>query len=157
MMRLPFKIAIVAGGASLIYFLFKGTTLKESAENIRVSLLNLPKITKIDLSGLKMSLDLRVDNPAKGTVKIKLPSIRAFYKGKLLASTAINNTMYTIDPVSTGKISGIIIEVGYLNLITNAPTIISDFAAKGATALIDSFGFEAIAEVNGIPVKVQKL
>jgi hypothetical protein len=156
-MKKPVIIAIGACAAAGVgYLLFKGTTLKETADNINVSLLKLPQIHKIDFSGLTISADLRVDNPAKGTVKLKLPSIRLFYKGKMIASTAINDKTYTIDPVASGKISGIKIEVGYFNLIMAAPTIISDFQAKG-TNITDNFGFEVLAEVNGIPLKVQKL
>jgi hypothetical protein len=121
-----------------------------------VSLNSLPKIHKIDMSGLKISVDLKVDNPAKGRVNVKLPSVRLFYKGKMVASTAVNNTTYTIDPVSTGRISGIMIEASYFSLLTTAPTIVTDFLAQG-TGIAAGFGFEVIAEVNGIPLKVQKL
>ena len=48
------------------------------------------------------------------------------------------------------------IEASYLSLFTNAPSIISDFAAQGAN-ITDNLGFEAIAEINGLPIKVQKL
>jgi len=146
------------GAASILgYFLFKGTTLKESAENIRVSLLNVPKVHKIDLSGLKISLDLRVDNPAQGLIRLKIPTIEATYKGKLVASTPVNNTIYTIDPVSSGKITGFMIEANYISLIMAAPTIISDITVKGAAGILDNFGFKALAEVNGIPLKIEKL
>jgi hypothetical protein len=144
-------VAAVAG-----FFLFKGTSLKETADNIRVELLTLPKIHKIDLTGLKIAVDLRVDNPAKQRVTVKLPSIRLFYKGKMIASTAVNDKTYTIDPVSTGKISGVMIEASYLNLLTTAPTIVTDYMAQGA-AITNNLGFDLIAEVNGIPLKVQKL
>lgn len=156
-MRRPVIIALGLGAAATVgYLIFKGTTLKESADNIRVSLLNLPKIHKIDLSGLKIAVDLKVDNPAQGKILLKLPSVRLFYKGKMIASTNVNNNTYTIDPVSTGKISGIMIETNYVSLLTSAPSIVADFIAKG-TKITDSFGFEVLAEVNGIPLKVQKL
>jgi hypothetical protein len=153
----PIKIAIGGSIAAIVgYLLFKGTVLKESAENIRVSLFNLPKIHKIDFGGLKIAVDLRIDNPAKASVKIKIPSVRMFYKGNLVASTAINDKTYMIDPVSTGKITGIMIEAGYVSLLTTAPGIITDFTASGSN-IINNFGFEVLAEVNGIPIKVQKL
>ncbi len=153
----PKKIIIGLGVAAIAaYAIFKGTSLKETAENIRISLAALPKIHKIDLSGLKISLSLKVDNPAQGRVTVKLPSIRGFYKGKLLASTSVSNKTYTIEPVSTTNINDIMIEVSYLSLLTSAPTIVSDFTKQG-TSLVSSFGFEVLAEVNGIPLKVQKL
>jgi len=153
MMWLPIIIGV---GTAAGFLLFKGTTLKESAENVNVSLLSLPKIHKIDLSGLKISVDLRVDNPAKGRITLKLPSIRLLYKGKLLASTIVSDKPYTVEPVSSGKISGIMIEASYLNLLTNAPGIISDFGTQGM-GITNNLGFEVLAEVNGIPLKVQKL
>jgi hypothetical protein len=152
----PVKIAIGVGAAALWFFLSKGKTLKESADNINVSLLNLPKIHKIDLSGLKIAVDLKVDNPAKARVLVKLPSIRLFYKGKMVASTAVNDRTYTIEPVSTGKISDIMIEASYLNLLTTAPSIVTDFLANRAN-VINNLGFDVLAEVNGIPLKVQKI
>ena len=152
----PLIIGLSVCAAAAGYFLFKGTSLKETADNIRVGLLSLPKIHKIDGSGLKISVDLKVDNPAQQRVTVKLPSIRLFYKGKLVASTAVNDKAYTIDPVSTGKISGIMIEASYLNLLTTAPTMVTDFLAQGAS-ITNNLGFDVIAEVNGIPLKVQKL
>jgi hypothetical protein len=155
-MNKPFIIGISAFAAALGYFLFKGTSLKETGDNIRVSLASLPKIHKIDLTGLKISVDLKVDNPAKQRVTVKLPSVRLFYRGKLVASTAVNNTAYTIEPVSTGKITGIMIEASYLSLLTTAPGIVTDFMAQGAN-ITANIGFEVIAEVNGLPIKVQKI
>jgi len=155
-MNKPFIIGISAFAAALGYFLFKGTSLKEAGDNIRVSLASLPKIHKIDLTGLKISVDLKVDNPAKQRVTVKLPSVRLFYRGKLVASTAVNNSAYTIEPVSTGKITGIMIEASYLSLLTTAPGIVTDFMAQGAN-ITANIGFEVIAEVNGLPIKVQKI
>ena len=150
-------IFIGLGVAAAVGFgLYKGLSLKETADNIQVGLLSLPKIHKVDLTGMKISVDLKVDNPAKERVTVKIPSVRLYYKGKMLASTAISDKTYTIDPVSTGKISGIMIEASYLNLLTSAPSIITDYATQG-TNLTANFGFDVIAEVNGIPLKVQKL
>jgi len=156
----------VAAAAAVGYFFLKllpkSLQLKESADNIKVELFGLPKIHKLDLSGLKISLDLKVDNPAQGRLNIKIPSVRAYYtpvnttNRSLLASTTVSDKTYTIEPVSTGKISGIIIEVGAMNLLLNAPTIVKDYLAQG-TKILDRVGFDVIAEVNGIPLKVQKL
>jgi hypothetical protein len=144
-------IAAVAG-----YGIYKGFSLSETAGNINVTLASLPKIHKIDLSGLQISVDLRVDNPGKERITVKIPSVRLSYKGKLVANTAISNKTYTIEPVTSGKISGIMVETSYLNLITAAPTIITDFKAQG-TNITDYIGFDVMAEVNGLPIKVQKL
>jgi hypothetical protein len=152
------KIGIGIGAAAAVGFLvYKGISYKETAENINVSLLGIPKIHSIDLSGMKISVDFKVDNPAKQQVRVKIPSIRLYYKGKNVASTAINDRLYTVEPVSSGKISGIKIEASYLNLLSAAPGMISDFASKGASSITDNLGFDVIAEVNGIPLKVQKL
>ena len=155
-MNKPVIIGIGAAVAALGFFLFKGTSLKETAENIRVSLASLPKIHKIDLTGLKISVDLRVDNPGKERITVKIPSVRLSYRGKLVASTAISDKLYTIEPTTTGKISGIMIEASYLNLLTTAPCIVTDFLAQGAN-ITNNLGFEAMAEVNGLPIKVQKI
>ncbi len=156
-MNKPVLIGLGIGVAAAVGFvLFKGTALKETADNISVNLLKLPQIHKIDASGLKISVDLKVDNPAKARVTLKLPSVRLFYKGKLVASTAVSDKTYTVEPVTTGKITGIMIEASYLNLLTSAPSIVTDFIAQG-TNVANGFGFEIIAEVNGIPLKVQKL
>jgi len=154
--KIGIGLAAAAAAVGGFFLVKKGTTLFETADNINVELLGIPKIHKIDLSGMKISVDLRVDNPAKGRVSLKLPSIRAFYNRSLLATTSINNRTYVIEPVSTGKISGIMIEASYLNMLMNAPTIVNDFKSQGSK-IIDKLGFDVIAEVNGIPLKVQKL
>jgi len=155
-MNKPVIIGLGVAAAAVGYFLFKGTSLKETADNIRVSLASLPKIHKIDLTGLKISVDLRVDNPGKERLTIKIPSVRLSYRGKLVASTAINDKTYTIEPESTGKISGIMVESSYLSLLTTAPGIVTDYMAQGAN-ITGNIGFDAIAEVNGLPIKVQKI
>ena len=155
-MNKPVIIGLGVAAAAIGYFLFKGTSLKETADNIRVSLASLPKIHKIDLTGLKISVDLRVDNPGKERITVKIPSVRLSYRGKLVANTAVNNTTYTIEPTSTGKISGIMIEASYLSLLTTAPGIVTDFMAQG-TNITENLGFEVMAEINGLPIKVQKI
>jgi hypothetical protein len=155
-MNKPILLGISAAAAAIGYFLFKGKSLSETAENIRVSLASLPKIHKIDLTGLKVSVDLRVDNPGKERITVKIPSVRLSYRGKLVANTTISDKLYPIEPVSSGKISGIMIEASYFNLLTNAPTIVTDYLAQGAN-ITDNLGFEAMAEINGLPIKVQKL
>ena len=149
-------LAAVAAAVGGFFLIRKGTSLIETAENVNVELLGLPKIHKIDLTGLKISLDLKVDNPARGRLSLKFPSIRAYYNRALIASTAISDKTYAIEPVSSGKISGIMIEASYLNLLQTAPAIVTDFMGQG-TKIIDKLGFDVIAEVNGIPLKVQKL
>ena len=149
-------LLIGIGIAAVGYGLYKGLSLKEMAQNISISLLSLPRIHKINLTGLKISVDFKVDNPVKSRPTVRIPSVKLFYKGKQLASTAINDRTYTIEPVSTGKITGTIIEASYLNLLTTAPSIINDFTKQGSS-LASNFGFEVLAEVNGIPLKVQKI
>ena len=60
------KIGIgIAAAATMGALLFRGiktvTTLKETAENVRISLLGLPKIHKVELATTKIKIDLRVD------------------------------------------------------------------------------------------------
>jgi hypothetical protein len=81
--------------------------------------------------------------------------VRLSYRGKLVASTAINNRTYTIEPVTSGKISDIMVETSYLTLLTTAPGIVSDYMAQGAN-ITDYIGFDVMAEVNGLPIKVTK-
>jgi hypothetical protein len=145
------KIILAGLGVAAIagFGIFKGLALSETASNIRVSLASLPKIHKIDLTGLKVSVDLRVDNPSKERITVKIPSVRLSYRGKLIASTVINGKTHIIEPVSTGKIQGIIIEAGYLNIIGTG--ILTDNNIK------NNIGFEAMIEINGLPIKIQKL
>jgi hypothetical protein len=145
------RLVLVGLGVAAIAGLgvFKGLSLSETASNIRVSLASLPKIHKIDFTGIKVSVDLRVDNPSKERITVKIPSVRLLYKGKLIASTAISNKAYTIEAVSTSKIPGIIVEAGYLSLIGTG--ILTD------ANRMNSIGFEAMIEINGLPIKIQKI
>jgi hypothetical protein len=159
---LPFaaKIGIGAGVAAVAGFLFyKGKSLIETADNINVELLGVPKIHSISLTQLVINVDLKVDNPAKQQVRVKLPSIRVYYRGSMIASTPVSDKEYTVNPVSSGKISGIKISVSLLSLLTSS--IVSDVAAaissKDTSKIIANLGFDVMAEVNGIPLKVQKL
>jgi hypothetical protein len=80
---------LLAGIAAVAGFgIYRGFSLSETAGNIRMSLASLPKIHKIALTGLKVSVDLRVDNPSKERITVRIPSVRLSYKGKLIAYTA---------------------------------------------------------------------
>ena len=154
------KIGIgLAAAATAGFLLFKGVktvaTLKETGENVHVSLLGAPKIHKLDLSNLTINIDLRVDNPAQGRVSIKLPSIRMFYGGTQIASTQISNKIHVIEPVSSGKISGIKIEVPLLTLLLTAPAIVDDIRNSTAEKIVAKIGINMIAEANGFPVNVK--
>jgi len=152
--------AVSAVGLLLFRVMPKTVQLVETVENVNVSLLNLPKIHKVDMSGIKIAVDLKVDNPAHGRLNLKIPQIKAYYNTGtsrvLVASTAVNNKTYVIEPVSSGKITGTMIEASFLSLLTSAPAIVNDMIAQGAN-IIHKLGFDVFAEVNGIPLKVQKL
>ncbi len=143
-------MALAAGG----FGIYKALSLKETFENTSVTLASIPKIHRVDFSGIKVSIDLKVDNPAKERIKLKLPSVKLYYKSKLIASTEISNTTYTIEPTSSGKITGIIIEAGTINLVGSS--IVTDFLQSG-TNITQNFGFEVMLEANGIPLKIKKL
>ena len=154
------KIGIgVAAVAAVGFLLFRGVktvaTLKETAENIHVSLLGAPKIHKLDWSNLTINVDLKVDNPAKGRVNLKLPSVRMLYDNKQIASTKISDKTHVIEPVSTGKISGIKIDVSLLSLLLSAPAIVNDIRNSTAEKVLAKIGIDIIAEANGIPVSVK--
>ena len=154
------KIGIsIAAAATVGFLLFKSvktvTTLKETADNVHVSLLGVPKIHKLDWSNLTVNVDLRVDNPAKGRVNIKLPSIRMYYGGKQIAFTRINNKTHVIEPVSSGKIPGIKIEVPLLTLLLTSPTIVNDIRNSTTEKILTKIGIDLIAEANNIPVRVK--
>jgi hypothetical protein len=145
-------IGLAAVGFLLFKGLKSGMKLMEAADNFRISLASLPKIHRIDLSGIKISADLKVDNPTKQALSIKIPSVALSYKGKAIANTAVNSKTYTIAPESSGKITDIMVECGLLNIISLVGSgIISD------PQLSANIGFEALVEVNGIPIKVSKV
>ena len=175
------KIGIgVAAAAAIGFLIFKGAktalSLKETAENIQVSLLGLPKIHKVELATTKIKIDLRVDNPVDQLVKLKIPSIRLYYKGKLLVTAPVNNTVYEIKPMATGQITNLpLFEVSNItllgsaaNILTTAITAFSSGAGlvNNATAMankimaqssqiINDLGFDIIAEANGMRVRVK--
>ena len=147
---LKFLIPAIAIASFVIY---RGIAYKETAENIRVKLAGIPKIHKIDFKNLVLSIDLKVDNPSKEQIKIKIPSIRLFYNNQLVANTQISDKIHTIEPVTTGKISGIKVETSTVNLISHP--IVTDFlTGKDVTKKL---GFEIMIEANGIPLKIQKV
>jgi LEA14-like dessication related protein len=144
---------LIIGGASILalFFLKGGLKLMEAAENFRVSIAGV-KIHKLDLSGIKVAADLKIDNPSKQVLTVKIPSVTISYKGKTIATTSINNKTYTIPAESSSKITDVYVEASYLNLIGLVGSgIISD------PAIMDNIGFEAMVEVNGVPIKVSKI
>jgi hypothetical protein len=139
----------------------------EVADNIDIGLLNMPKIHSVSLSGMVINVDLKVDNPAKQQINLKIPSLRVYFKGTKIASTGISDKTYTINPVSSGKISGIKITLPFTSLVSVLPGIVTevvkrisnltDAAAYLTSTVMSGIGYDILVEANGIPLKVQKL
>ena len=156
--RLKIGLGVFAAAVAgfFIFRAVRGTaTLVETASNANVMVHGTPRIHKLDWSNLTVNVDLRVDNPAKGRVSVKLPSIRMFYGGNQVASTKISDKTHYIEPVSTGYIKDIRIDVPLLTLILTAPTIVNDIRSSSTANVLSKIGIDMIAEANGIPVRIK--
>jgi hypothetical protein len=146
---------IVAALIAAMYGATRVLKLKEAADEFRVSLASLPKVHTVNISGVTISADLKIDNPTPTQLKIKIPSVVASYKGKTIATTVPSDQEFTIGPNSVGRITGIKVQAGLLNLMSLFGSgIMSDFVAGKA---MQNLGFEVTASVNGIPIKVTKV
>ena len=110
-----------------------------------------------------INIDLRIDNPAKQQIRVKIPSIRVYYSGTKIADTKINANEYVVQPMSSGTISGIKLNVSLtsLGLALITTSLLTDvkncLQSKDMSALVNNLGFDVLAEVNGLPIKAQKL
>jgi len=144
-----FKIGIVGG---LAYGVYKVLGMKKISEKVITSLSN-PRVHAIDLRGMVVRTEIKVDNPTRSRMTITKPVITLYTNGRYISSSKPENKIFRIEPLSQTVIDTIEMAVpwnillGYVNgLLPKIPKIIAAFKSKD---------MNAVAEVLSIPLEMQ--
>jgi len=140
-------VALGAGTAAVIYVGRLNTFQK------RLEILTDFNVHKVDLSGITLRVDVAFQNPSKGTVKIKFPTVRLYNGNSLLGYSAVVNKDFTIDSYGETKLDPLFIELKTLTLLTEAPSLLANVRKTG----ILSVSGKILTTLNGrIPYEIVK-
>jgi hypothetical protein len=101
----------VIGG--LLFFGFRLFSAKRLGDKSVVRTLR-PRVHKLNANGLFIRMELEVDNPTAATVTVTKPVVYLYTKGQLLASTAPDSKVYTIEPMATTQLDSVEFRVSLL-------------------------------------------
>ncbi|MFH0895396.1 MAG: hypothetical protein V2A54_13250 [Bacteroidota bacterium] len=136
-----FKIGIVGG---LLYGFYKLMGMQNVSEKVVTNLSN-PRVHTVDMRGLVIRTEIRVDNPTRSSVTITKPVITLTTKEKYITSTQPENKTVKIKPLSTTQIDTIEVIIpwrilaGYIvGLLGKIPQLIEAFKKKDMSAFGDA-------------------
>ena len=136
-MKTLFKIGIAGG---LLYGIYKLLGMQKISDNAVTSLSN-PRIHTVDMRGLVIRTEVKVDNPTRSSVTITKPVITLTTKEKYITSTQPENKTFKISPLSSTQIDTIEVAIpwrilaGYIaGLLGKIPQLMAAFKKKDMTA-----------------------
>lgn len=128
-------LVIGAGAVAAIYFggsyLLKLNRLSSELESeTRVSIHN------VSLSGIELSINVKLKNPSGGSIRVKHPFVKMIYADRTLASSQVKDTNITIPKFSEVNLEPIRITLGFLSLATTVPALMKGYRENGKLNLM---------------------
>lgn len=118
-MKSEFKIfgwlALLGGGAYGLSKLFGGIKTANTGSKMSVTVMSLNK-PEIKNGALRLSVNVAFDNPTSNPVKLKKPTVKAYYNGKEVGNSIPSNEYITIVANDRTTIKGINIQIPFLKL-----------------------------------------
>ena len=123
-------MVIGAGAVAAIYFggsyLLKLNRLSNELESdTKVS------IHSVSLSGIELSINVKLKNPSGGSIKVKHPFVKIIYGNKTIASSQVKDTNIEIPRFSEVNLDPIKIKLGFLSLATTVPSLVKEYRESG--------------------------
>lgn len=119
-------LALIGGGAYGLSRLLKtGNTAKKMS--VTVMSVNKPQIKN---GALRLSVNVAFDNPTNDSLKLKKPTLTAYYNGKEVGNSIPSNEQVTIVANDRTTISGINIQIPFIKLGSLLVSLISGNVPK---------------------------
>jgi hypothetical protein len=93
-------------------------------------------IHNVSLSGIELSIDVKLKNPSGGSIKVKHPFVKMIYGGKTIASSQVIDANITIPKFSEIGLEPIRIQLGFLGLATTVPALMKAYRETGKLTLV---------------------
>ena len=113
-----------AGGALL--WISRMLSAKQMSENSVIRILR-PRVSKTNLYGLTVALDVRVDNPTNKSVVVTSAVITISSNGQHLASTPPTRNSFRIEPLSQNELNSVEIQLPWTSLVRYAGGMLTRF------------------------------
>lgn len=128
-------VLIGAGAVAAIYFggsyLLKLNRLSNELESeTKVSIHN------VNLSGIELTINVKLKNPSGGSIKVKHPFVKMIYADKTVASSQVKDANIEIPKFSEVNFEPIRIKLGFLSLATTVPALIKEYRETGKLNLV---------------------
>lgn len=123
------KIALAAGAAVLalgVPYLLKLQRLANELETVTKA-----QIDNVDLSGMRLRVDVLLKNPTGGTLKIKFPFVKMLYSNSTFATSEVKNTDIEIQKYSEKQLDPIYVQLPLMTLATTAPDMLKEYRKNG--------------------------
>ena len=126
---------IGAGAVAAIYFggsyLLKLNRLSNELESeTKVSIHN------VSLSGIELSINVKLKNPSGGSIKVKHPFVKMIYGDKTIASSQVKDSDIEIPKFSEVNLDPIKIKLGFLALAATVPALVKEYRETGKLNLV---------------------
>ena len=126
---------IGAGAVAAIYFggsyLLKLNRLSNELESeTKVS------IHTVNLSGIELTIKVKLKNPSGGSIKVKHPFVKMIYADKTVASSQVKDANIEIPKFSEVNLEPVRIKLGFLSLATTVPALIKEYRESGKLNLV---------------------
>jgi hypothetical protein len=106
-------------------------------------------------------LDLLLKNPTAGSLKIKFPFVKIYYKDGLIGSSQVVNKDITIPAYGQAVIEKIMLDLPLANLLSTAASLVTalqkkepiTIVVKAITGIVTGYTEIPIEKTQEIPVK----
>lgn len=128
-------LLIGAGAVAVVYFggsyLLKLKRLSHELESeTKVS------IHRVNLSGIELSINVKLKNPSGGSIRVKHPFVKMIYADKTVASSQVKDVNITIPKFNEVDLEPVRIKLGFLSLATTVPTLLKEYRETGKLNLV---------------------
>lgn len=126
------KVALGVGAAVLalgIPYLLKLKRLAEDLETVTTV-----NIHHVNLTGMKLRVDVTLKNATESTLKVKYPFVRMLYKDTVFATSESRDKDYEVPKFGEVRIDPIYVELSFVQLAMKFPELLLEYRKSGKLA-----------------------
>jgi hypothetical protein len=127
------QILIGTGIGGILYGGYKLLTLQKAGEELIID--PNANIFKVELSGITLSLDIKIINPNSTTLNITSPFVKLEYLGQTLGSSNVSKKVEPIKAMDSTQLDTIYFKLSFLNILTSLKSFFKAYYAGDAIAL----------------------
>lgn len=127
------KVALGVGALALalgLPYLLKLKRLSEELETV-----TKVNIHQVNLTGMRLRVDVTLKNPTGGSLKVKHPFVRMIYKDTVFASSEAKNQDYEVTKFGEKQIDPIYLDISFITLGTQVPELLQAYRKSGKLEL----------------------